>query len=91
MLKAVAPRLDTTRPRGPGVQSCVGLAVALDAAARRPSWRWLTPVVLGLTLVAVVCVGGLTGRQARVWRDTTSLWAQAVRATGLAAPEGDSS
>jgi tetratricopeptide (TPR) repeat protein len=38
-------------------------------------------VVLGLTLVAVVCVGGLTGRQARVWRDTTSLWAQAVRAT----------
>jgi tetratricopeptide (TPR) repeat protein len=58
-----------------------GVAVALDAAARRPARRWLAAVVLGMTMVAVGGLGVLTWRQARVWRDTTSLWGQAVRAT----------
>ena len=58
-----------------------GVAVALSAAARRPARRWLAPVVLGMTMAAVVGLGALTWRQARVWRDTTSLWGQAVRAT----------
>jgi tetratricopeptide (TPR) repeat protein len=58
-----------------------GAALALNAAARRPTRRWLIPVVLGATGVAVVGLGILTSRQARVWRDTTSLWGHAVRAT----------
>jgi tetratricopeptide (TPR) repeat protein len=58
-----------------------GVTVALGVAARRPGRRWLAPVVLGVTLVALAGLGALTWRQALVWRDTTSLWAQAVRAT----------
>jgi tetratricopeptide (TPR) repeat protein len=38
-------------------------------------------VVLGTAIAAIVGLGALTWRQARVWRDTTSLWRQAVRAT----------
>jgi tetratricopeptide (TPR) repeat protein len=58
-----------------------GVAVALSVAVHRPVRRWLAPVVLGVTLTAVVGLGVLTWRQARVWRDTMSLWGQAVRAT----------
>jgi hypothetical protein len=58
-----------------------GVAVALDAAARRAARRWLAPVALGVTAVAVVGLGVLTWQQARAWRDTRSLWEQAVRAT----------
>jgi tetratricopeptide (TPR) repeat protein len=58
-----------------------GVTAALAAAARRPAWRWLAPVVLGMAMAAIVGLGVLTWRQARVWRDTTSLWKQAVRAT----------
>ncbi|HEX2501007.1 MAG TPA: BTAD domain-containing putative transcriptional regulator [Methylomirabilota bacterium] len=58
-----------------------GVAAALDAAAHRPARRWLAPAVLGLTMGAVIVLGVLTWRQAEAWRDTTSLWRQAVRAT----------
>jgi hypothetical protein len=58
-----------------------GVAVALDAAAGRPARRWLGPVALGITMVAVAGLGALTWRQARVWRDTMTLWGHAVRAT----------
>jgi tetratricopeptide (TPR) repeat protein len=58
-----------------------GVAAALDAAAHRPARRWLAPALLGLTMGAVVVLGVLTWRQAEAWRDTTSLWQQAVRAT----------
>jgi len=57
------------------------VAVALDASARRPGWSWLAPVVLGVTVISIVSLGVLTSRQARIWRDTASLWRHAVRAT----------
>jgi tetratricopeptide (TPR) repeat protein len=58
-----------------------GVAVLVDVAARRPAQRRLAALALGLTCAAVVALGALSWRQARIWRDTTSLWAQAVRAT----------
>jgi len=58
-----------------------GVAVALDAAGRRPRWRWLGPAMRVTIVVAVVGLGVLTWRQAHAWRDSTSLWRQAVRAT----------
>jgi protein O-mannosyl-transferase len=55
-----------------------GIAIAIDASARRPGWAWLAPLVLGVTLIVVVGLGALTVRQARVWHDTASLWRHAV-------------
>jgi protein O-mannosyl-transferase len=58
-----------------------GVALAVDASRRQPTRRWLAPLVLGVVLLAVGGLGVLTWRQVRVWHDTMTLWAQAVRAT----------
>jgi tetratricopeptide (TPR) repeat protein len=57
-----------------------GVTAALGATARSLGRRWLAPVILGVAMVAIVGLGTLTWRQAHVWRDTTSLWRQAVHA-----------
>jgi protein O-mannosyl-transferase len=57
-----------------------GVARAMDVGARRGR-GWLAPAVLSMTLIAIVGLGVLTARQARVWHDTMSLWRHAVRVT----------
>ena len=59
-----------------------GVAVLVNAAARRSARRWLVPATVGAaTTLAAVGLGLLTWQQTRVWRDTTSLWRHAVRVT----------
>jgi hypothetical protein len=68
---------------------CLGFAVlaggavafALDVSARQPRFRWLGPATVAALAVATVSLATLTWHQARVWRDTASLWEHAVRAT----------
>jgi tetratricopeptide (TPR) repeat protein len=58
-----------------------GVAVLLDASVRRPERRVLGPATRVAIVLATVCLGVLTWHQAQAWRDSTSLWRQAVRAT----------
>ena len=58
-----------------------GVAVLLDASVRRPERRVLGLATRVVIVLATVCLGVLTWQQAQAWRDSTSLWRQAVRAT----------
>ena len=68
---------------------CLGFAVlaggavafALDVSARQPRFHWLGAATVVALAVATMSLAALTWHQARVWRDTASLWEQAVRAT----------
>lgn len=58
-----------------------GVAVAVDRSGRRPERRWLAPATGAAIVLMAIGLSVLTWHQTRAWRDSVSLWRQAVRAT----------
>lgn len=59
--------------------ACIGWAIALGAGGQQ-LWPRARAVTAGAALVLVAVLGALSWKQARVWRNTETLWTHAIAA-----------